>query len=309
MVVTSPRSDQVRPPRVGGTTVVAGVAGSPVRHSLSPAIHNAWLQWLRIDGVYIPLPTPVDGFARLVDGLRGGVMRGINVTVPFKPQALALADFADDATRASGAANLLLFHADGRVEARNTDGIGLLSALSERAVGWRLGRGPVVILGAGGAARGAAAALRAAGAPELRIVNRTLATAEALAEAVGGRPYPWESLDDAIAGATLVVNATTRGLNGIDPLDIPWPAPPVAAERPHSLWPGPLSGAAALDMVYAPLETAFLKGAAEAGWHAVDGLAMLIGQARPSFEAFYGQAAPEGPNVRAMCLSVLQARA
>ncbi len=274
-----------------GAAVVAGVAGSPVRHSLSPVIHNAWIAAAGLDAAYVPVPVAADGFARLVAGLRGGVLRGLNVTVPFKAEALALADRADAAARAAGAANLLLFEADGSVEARNTDGEGLLGALSEQAPAWRRPAGPVVVLGAGGAARGAAVVLAGAG-PELRIVNRTRAHADALADAFGARAYGWGGLEAALDGAALVVNATTRGLEGADPLAPPWPRPP--------------QGAAAMDMVYRPLRTAFLRSAAEAGWATVDGLAMLVAQARPSFTAFYGRPPPPGTDVRALCLDALE---
>ena len=275
---------------ITGAATVAGVAGAPVRHSLSPVIHGAWIAAAGLDAAYVPVPVGADGFARLVAGLRGGVVRGLNVTVPFKAEALALADRADAAARAAGAANLLLFGADGAVEARNTDGLGLVGALAEQAPGWRRASGPVVLLGAGGAARGAAAVL-AEGGPELRIVNRTRETAVALVDRWSARAFAWEELAAALEDAALVVNATPRGLAGVDPLQPPWPAPP--------------PGAAAMDMVYRPLRTAFLDGAAAAGWVTVDGLAMLVAQARPSFEAFYGRPPPPEADVRALCLAAL----
>ena len=277
---------------VTGAAVVAGVAGSPVRHSLSPVIHGAWIAAAGLDAVYAPFPVPPDGFARFVDGLRGGAVRGLNVTVPFKEAALALADRADAAARAAGAANLLLFGADGSVEARNTDGLGLLGALAAQAPGWRPGDGPVTILGAGGAARGAAAALKAAGVPELRIVNRTLARAEVLAGEVGGRACGWEALLPALQGAALVVNATVLGLGDGDPA---WPE-----------WPAGPPGAAAMDMVYRPLRTGFLAAAKAGGRIPVDGLAMLTAQAAPSFAAFYGRPPPPETDVRGLCLRVLE---
>ncbi len=278
-----------------GAAIVAGVAGAPVAHSLSPLIHGAWIAAAGLDAAYAPFAPPADGFTRFVDGLRGGAVRGLNVTAPFKEEALALADRAGPSAQAAGAANLLLFAPDGTVEARNTDGIGLLGALVEQARGWSPGAGPAVILGAGGGAQGAAAALRAAGVRHLRIVNRTRARAEALAGRVQGRGYGWGKLAEALDGAALVVNATTRGLGGADPLDdLPWPAPP--------------PGAAAFDMVYRPLRTAFLQSAADAGWAVADGLAMLIAQARPSFHAFYGRPAPQAVDVRALCLAELERR-
>ena len=170
---------------ITGATWVAGVAGAPVAHSLSPLIHNAWIAAAGLDAVYVPFAPPAEGFEAFARGLRGGAVRGLNVTVPFKETALDLADSASDRARAAGAANLLTFSPRGEIVADNTDGAGLLAALSEQAPGFDVSAGPVAILGAGGAARGAAAALAMAGAPEIRIVNRTRQRAEALAIAVG----------------------------------------------------------------------------------------------------------------------------
>ncbi|MBU2152420.1 MAG: shikimate dehydrogenase, partial [Alphaproteobacteria bacterium] len=165
---------------ITGRTVVAGVLGHPVAHSLSPVLHNAWLAAAGIDGVYVALAPTTETFAAFVQGQRGGgALRGVNVTVPFKEAALAAADAATDRARLAGAANLLLFDTDGRILADNTDGIGLLRAFEVQAPGFDPAAGPVVVLGAGGAARGAVAALLLAGAPEVRVLNRTAAKAQA----------------------------------------------------------------------------------------------------------------------------------
>ena len=140
--------------RIGGATLVAGVVGSPVKHSLSPLIHNAWLQGSDIDGVYVAFPLAKDGLRALVNGFRGGVIRGLNVTVPFKEEALALADRASRQAQDAGAANLLLFHPDGTMSADNTDGVGLLAAFAEQAPNLVLRDRTAVVLGAGGAACG-----------------------------------------------------------------------------------------------------------------------------------------------------------
>lgn len=269
----------------------AGVIGSPIRHSLSPLIHGLWLKASGIEGFYATYEILPAAFAQAVADLRASGLRGLNVTVPHKEAAFALAERADRAARAAGAANLLLFN-DRGVEARNTDGIGLLAALAEQAPRWKPCEACVTIIGAGGAAKGALAALDLAGAGELRIVNRSLDRAEALAEAVSGTAYGWDDLPDALEDATLVINATTRGLNSEDPLRLPWPDAP--------------TGAAALDMVYRPLRTAFLEDAHAAGWTTVDGLAMLIGQARPSFTAFFGRPPPADTDVRAACLKAME---
>jgi shikimate dehydrogenase len=282
-----------RPP-VTGATVVAGVAGSPVRHSLSPLIHNAWLEAAGLDGVYVPFAPGPDAFDAFVSGLRGGAVRGVNVTIPFKEQALACATSASPRARAAAAANLLIFEPDGSVVADNTDGLGLLGAFSVQAPGFDVAAAPIAILGAGGAARGAAAALLAAGCPEVRIVNRTLAKAEAIAEALTGpiAAFGLPSATEAFAGVGAVINATSAELNGGAGLNAPLEATPDTA--------------VVMDMVYKPLTTPFLHWARTLGRPTVDGLAMLIGQAAPSFEAFYGQPPPAGVGVRALALKALE---
>jgi len=278
---------------INGATVIAGVAGSPVRHSLSPLIHNAWLAGAAIDGAYVAFPLALTGLRRLVDGFRGGVIAGLNVTLPFKEEALALADRATDAARRAGAANLLLFDADGSVAADNTDGAGLLGAFAQQAPSFDITERPAVILGAGGAARGAATALLGAGVSQIRIVNRTRERAQAIADALGGQVevLEWGELREALIGAGCVINATSLGLAGQEPLA-------VSLE-------GLQAGAVAMDMVYKPLRTGFLARAEAEGFATVDGLAMLIGQAAPSFSAFFGQEPPRSADVRALALAAL----
>jgi shikimate dehydrogenase len=276
--------------RITGAAIVAGVVGAPVTHSLSPLIQGAWIEAAGLDAVYAPFAAKAEDFGLFIKSLRGGVIRGLNVTVPFKERALELATRASDRAKRAGAANLLVFEPTGAILADNTDGVGLLAALAEQAPGWDVSSGPAVILGAGGAARGAAAALVEAGASEVRIINRTRERAEALAAAVGASAKAVALDAAAFADAALIVNATTLGLGG--------GAGPAAAFQAARL------GAVALDMVYRPLRTEFLDRAAKAGLVTVDGLAMLIGQAAPSFEAFFG-APPPNIDVRALCLSAL----
>jgi shikimate dehydrogenase len=277
---------------ISGAAMVAGVVGEPIAHSLSPRIHGAWIEAAGLDAAYVPFRVPPERFRGFVQGLRGGLIRGLNVTIPHKQDALAIADETDLLARRSGAANLLVFHEDGRIEARNADAPGLLAALAEQAPQLDLTAAPAVILGAGGAARGAAAALVAAEVPEIRLVNRTWTRASSLAEAFP-RTYPFELADAAKAfeGAGVVINATSTGLNGDGALDLPL----------HVLPPT----AVVMDMVYKPLETGLLKAAKAHGLPTVDGLAMLVGQARPSFEAFYGRPPPMEVDVRSLCLKVL----
>jgi shikimate dehydrogenase len=276
--------------QISGRALVAGVVGFPVDHSLSPLIHNAWIEAAGLDAVYAPFAPLRHRFASLVDGLRGGAVRGLNVTVPFKEEALALASLATDRARRAGAANLLLFDADGAIRADNTDGVGLLAALRRQAPGFDPRAGPAVVLGAGGAARGAVAALADAGAPEVRIVNRTHARAVELAAAIGAPARASLPGEAAFAEASLIVNATSLGLGG--------------GEGPAADFSAAASGCVVLDMVYRPLRTPFLGRATAAGLATAHGLEMLIAQAEPSFEAFFGQAPPR-IDVRGLCLAEL----
>lgn len=257
--------------RLTGAATVGGIAGNPVAHSLSPVIHNAWIAAAGMDAVYVPFaPADADGFAVLVAAGRAGLLAGINVTAPFKEQAFALADEATETARASGSANVLVFR-DGGVRADSTDGLGLMIALRRQAPRLNLEGARVVLLGAGGAARAAAAALSAAGA-RVSIVNRTRERAEALAMELGGAVSVAVGRD-AFEGAALVVNA----------LSVP-PDLDLAELDPATV---------VMDMTYRPVGTAFLTAARAAGLTTVDGLAMLIGQAGPSFDAIFGVPPPD----------------
>jgi len=280
-------------PALSGRSLVAGVVGAPVRQSLSPVIHNGWLAARGIDGVYIPFGLHPDRFEAFIDGLRGGGVSGVNVTLPFKARALAVADVADDAAKAAGAANLLLFRPDGTVEARNTDGLGLLAAFHEQASEVDFQGAAVVVVGAGGAARGALGALLGAGVGRITILNRTEARARDLAALFGPRvaALPLEAASAAFDGPCVLINASAAGLDGGD-------APVLPLERLAA-------GSVVMDMVYKPLKTPLLRQAEQHGLRTVDGLAMLIGQARPSFEAFFGQPAPVGAEARDWALARL----
>jgi shikimate dehydrogenase len=279
---------------ITGATTVAGVAGNPIAHSLSPLIHNAWLEAAGLDGVYVPFCPPADDFVRFADGLRGGSLRGLNVTQPFKEAALSIADEVSDRARLAGASNLLLFNKDGSLTADNVDGLGLLGAFAAQAPGFDPAAGPVVVIGAGGAARGAAAAFFQAGCPEVRIVNRTLAKAEMIAGALQtrSRAFSLGEVRAALDGATAVINATSAGLVGQEGLDLPLDATPASA--------------VVMDMVYKPLLTPLLQRAQAAGRRTVDGLEMLVRQAVPSFEAFFGAPPPRHVDARALCLAALE---
>ena len=275
---------------ITGATRVAGVVGHPIAHSLSPILHNAWLQAAGIDGVYVPFAVEEAGFAAFMGSLRATSLAGLNVTLPFKQAALAAADDVHPRARRAQAANLLVFE-NGKVRADNTDGLGLLAGFAEQAPAFNPKAGPVVILGAGGGARGAAGAFLDAGCPDIRIVNRRLAKAQAIASDLSVRAYGIHAAEAAFDGAMAVINATSAGVANSGALDLPLAATP--------------SDCVVMDMVYKPLVTPFLAQAQGLGRHTVDGLAMLIGQAVPSFEAFYGQPPPPGVGVRALALKAL----
>lgn len=252
-------------------TIQAGVAGWPIAHSLSPLIHTTWIAAAGLDAAYVAHGPETPGqFAALLDQGRSGRLRGLNVTAPYKEQAFAAADRVSEAARLAGSANLLVFE-NGRIAADSTDGHGLMNALAEQAPSLRVDGRPVVILGAGGAARAAAGALAAAGAG-VRILNRSRDRAERLAADIGAGVTVVEA-EDAFTGAVLVVNA----LSVRPDLDVTL----LEADT------------VVMDMTYRPLETPLLAAARARSLVGVDGLAMLIGQARPSFEAIFGCAVPE----------------
>lgn len=256
--------------RITGAAMVAGIVGNPVGHSLSPVIHNAWLTAGGIDGAYVPFaPADAAGFEALVAAGRAGLIMGLNVTAPFKEQAFALADQATAAARLTSSANILQFE-NGRVLADSSDGIGLMRGLKEQASELDVAGRPVVMLGAGGAARAGSGALVEAGA-EVRIVNRSLERAEALAVDLGPSVRVMAA-ENAFDGAVLVINALSV-------------APSIDFDQIAS-------GTVMMDMTYKPLATTFLKAARERGLPTVDGLAMLIGQAAPSFEALFRRPPP-----------------
>jgi shikimate dehydrogenase len=258
---------------LSGHARLAGVFGHPVTHSRSPRLHGFWLQRYGIDGAYIPLGVAPGGFAAAVRSLVDLGFRGANVTIPHKLAAFEICDAVAPFARRAGAVNTLIFR-DGRIEGSNTDGFGFLESIREAAPGWRADAGPAVLLGAGGAARAIAAALLDAGAPRVTLVNRTAAKAEALARDLGG---PIHVADRApLEDAALLVNTTSLGMQGQPGLEV-------------DLAPLPASAVVA-DIVYVPLETRLLAAAQARGLIAVEGLGMLLHQARPGFEAWFGVA-------------------
>lgn len=281
---------------VSGKAKVAGVIGWPVSHSLSPRLHGFWLEQAGIDGTYIPLPVPPEQIEQAIRALPALGFRGANVTVPHKEAALAAADQATERARLMGAANTLIVQPDGSILADNTDGFGFVENLRQGAPAWRPESGPAVILGAGGAARGVIGALLAAGVPAITLLNRTRSRAEALAvdlqKAFPSQPITvadWDQRAASLSEAALLVNTTTQGMKGNPSLDIALDALPLSA--------------VVTDIVYVPLQTDLLQRASARGNPVVDGLGMLLHQARPGFEAWFGLAPQVDEALRAHVLS------
>jgi shikimate dehydrogenase len=283
-----------RPGKGGGAVLRAGVIGWPVGHSLSPALHRHWLDKHRIAGTYEAVAVAPEDLEKFLRSLARSGWRGVNVTIPHKERALACMDSVEPAAERIGAVNTVVVGDKGRLLGSNTDGYGFWQNIIAAAPKFDLAGGVAVILGAGGAARAIAVALIDAGAKEIRVVNRTPARAKLLARSLGRplRALAWEQRNAALAGAALLVNATSLGMAGQPPLDIDLTALPTAAM--------------VNDIVYKPLETPLLAAAAARGNPVVDGLGMLLHQARPGFRAWFGVDPRVTPDLRR---AVLAARA
>ena len=276
---------------ISGRTWLAGVIGWPISHSRSPRLHGFWLEHHGIDGAYLPFAVRPESLVAALAGLPALGLRGVNVTLPHKEAALALVARATDEAKRIGAVNTIVVGEDGRLEGSNTDGYGFLEHLRASAPSFQAGSAPAVLLGAGGAARAIAVALLDAGLPELRLTNRTSWRATALAAALGKRVVvvDWAERAAALAGACLLVNATTLGMAGQPPLDLELGQLP--------------STAVVYDIVYVPLETALLAAARARGNPAVDGIGMLLHQARPGFAAWFGVEPKVTAELRAFVLA------
>ncbi len=274
-----------------GKARLAAVIGWPVSHSLSPRLHGYWLQRYRVDGAYVPLAVAPEDLVAVVRDLPRMGFAGANVTLPHKESALAAVGEVEALARRVGAVNTIVVTEERGLVGRNTDVYGFLENLKAGAPGWRADRGPAVVIGAGGAARAVAVALADAGAPEVRIANRTAARAQELAAALGAAalPVPWQERAGALDGAALVVNATVLGMTGAPPLDLDLGLLPREA--------------LVTDIVYSPLETPLLAAAAARGNAVVDGLGMLLHQARPGFAAWFGVEPEVTPELRAFVLA------
>lgn len=255
---------------------LAGVIGSPIAHSKSPQLHTHWLKTYGQQGYYIPMDVAPDDLEHCIRTLPKLGFVGVNITVPHKEKVMEIADLVTDRAILIGAANTLIFRKDGKIHADNTDGYGFVQNLKQNAPGWNPKSGPAAVLGAGGAARAVVASLLDVGVPEILISNRTRVRAEALKSEFGKRlrVFDWVKAGNMLEDASLVVNTTSLGMMGKPPLRVPLD--------------GLHKSALVTDLVYAPLKTKLLLEAEEIGCHTVDGLGMLLHQAVPAFERWFG---------------------
>lgn len=255
---------------------LAGVIGHPVAHSKSPRLQRHWLNTYGITGYYVPMDVAPDDLEQVLRTLPKAGFVGVNVTIPHKEAVLALADQVTDRATLIGAANTLTFRPDGGFIADNTDGYGFIENLREGAPDWDPTAGVAAVLGAGGAARAVISSLIDAGVPEILLTNRTRARSDALREDFGPRVQviDWVQAGNAVEDAALVVNTTSLGMVGNPELRVPLD--------------GLHRGQVVTDLVYAPLQTHLLAEAEEAGCTTVDGLGMLLHQAVPGFERWFG---------------------
>lgn len=256
---------------------LAGVIGSPIAHSKSPQLHRHWLRTYGLQGYYIPMDVSADDLAEVLKTLPKMGFVGVNITVPHKERVLEFADKVTDRATLIGAANTLIFRKDGKILADNTDGYGFIENLRQGAPDWNPKAGPAAVLGAGGAARAVVASLADIGVPEIMVSNRTRVRAEKLATDFGKRirVVEWVKAGNMLEEAALVVNTTSLGMVGKPELRVPLD--------------GIQKGAVVTDLVYNPLQTRLLREAAATGCVTVDGLGMLLHQAVPAFERWFGQ--------------------
>ena len=262
---------------MAGDFVLAGVMGWPISQSRSPVLHNYWIQQYQLNGRYVPLAVKPENLGDAIRGLRALGFRGCNLTMPHKQMAMTMLDSVTDTAKRIGAVNCIVVEPDGKMWGTNNDGNGYYLSLLEVAPDWKPSNGPICILGAGGAARGLLVTLIENGAKEIRLINRTFDKAEALAKAVDPRivkAIVWEKRADVIADVALLTNATNQGMVGKPAFDISLDK--LSKQTLVS------------DLIYTPPETPFLAAAKARGNVTVNGIGMLLHQARPAFKAWFG---------------------
>ncbi|AVW92533.1 shikimate dehydrogenase [Celeribacter baekdonensis] len=255
---------------------LAGVIGAPISHSQSPKLHGYWLKRYGIKGHYVPLHIEQMDLKEALQTLPKMGFVGANVTIPHKETVLGLADIVTDRAALIGAANTLIFRPDGKLYADNTDGYGFVENLRSSA-NWDPTSGPAAVLGAGGAARAVIASLLEVGVPEIRLSNRTRMRSDVLRSEFGTKVVvcEWVNAADMLDGVATLVNTTSLGMVGQPELKL-------SLDRLNPK-------AVVTDIVYTPLRTGLLKRAAEMGCQTVDGLGMLLHQAAPGFERWFGR--------------------
>ncbi|MFT5795969.1 MAG: shikimate dehydrogenase [Ascidiaceihabitans sp.] len=269
---------------------LAGVIGSPIAHSKSPQLHKHWLKTYGLQGFYIPMDVEAADLRQVLTTLPKMGFVGVNVTIPHKEAVLEIADLITDRATLIGAANTLIFRKDGKIHADNTDGYGFLENLKAGAPSWNPKAGPAAVLGAGGASRAVVASLLDAGVQEILLTNRTRVRAEKLASDFGNRVQvvDWVQAGNILEEAALTVNTTSLGMIGKQDLRVPLD--------------GLRKGSIVTDLVYTPLQTQLIKTAKDRGCITVDGLGMLLHQAVPAFERWFGKRPEVDSDTRAAAL-------
>lgn len=269
---------------------LAAVIGHPIAHSKSPNVHGYWLRKYGLKGHYIPMDIAPDKLADLLPRLADLGFVGANVTIPHKEKVMEIADLITDRATLIGAANTLIFRKDGRIHADNTDGYGFIENIRQAIPDWNPKSGPAVVFGAGGASRAVLASLLDVGVPKIMLTNRTRIRAEKLKEDFGNRiqVIDWVQAGNVLEDADLVVNTTSLGMTGKPEMRVPL----------DGLKPGAIVN----DLVYTPLQTRLLATAEQQGCRVVDGLGMLLHQAVPGFERWFGKRPVVDENVRAAVL-------
>ena len=268
--------------------LLAGVMGWPVMHSRSPLLHNHWFEKYRLAGRYVPLGIEPKGLAAALHALYPLGFAGCNLTIPHKQTALAIVDEVDAVAAKIGAISCVTVPPDGSLAGTNNDCYGFIQNVRQEQPAWRADAGPVAVIGAGGGSRAVCYALAQAGVREIRLVNRSNERALKLAADFGSplRPIPWEQRADALDGVAMAVNTTDQGMQGAAALDIDLARLPL-----HAL---------AVDIIYIPRETPFLAAARVRGNRTVNGLGMLLHQARPAWQQWFGIEPEVTPALRAL---------
>ncbi|MDR1967103.1 MAG: shikimate dehydrogenase [Burkholderiaceae bacterium] len=263
-------------PAMPARFLLAAVMGWPVMHSRSPLLHNYWFRQHGLAGTYVPLAIEPGRLGDALHALRPLGFAGCNLTIPHKQAAMSIVDEVDAVARRIGAISCVTVRDDGSLAGSNNDGYGFIQHLRQSCPCWRADAAAAVVLGAGGGARAVCDALMQEGVSEIRVINRTLERAQHLAADFGSPllALPWRERNDALAGAGIIVNTTSQGMVGQEPLDIRLDAAP--------------SSALAYDIIYVPLETPFLAVARQRGLATLNGLGMLLHQGRPAWKSWFG---------------------